>query len=57
MAFKSLVAGCAALMLSALPALAVDTFNLGGAAIGNPSSVVYKFGGVDHVAVFVRGPA
>lgn len=50
------LATVAALAFTA-PALAVDTFDLGGAAKGNPSSVVYKFAGEDHVAVFVRGPA
>ena len=55
MKFAALVTA-AALAFTA-PALAVDSFDLGGAAKGNPSSVVYKFGGEDHVAVFVRGPA
>ncbi|MGV3492096.1 MAG: hypothetical protein ACO1OG_12335 [Devosia sp.] len=55
MKFAALVA--AAAFTLATPAFAVDTFDLGGAAKGNPSSVVYKFGGEDHVAVFVRGPA
>lgn len=52
----ALLAVATSLALAA-PAFAVDTFNLGGAAKGNPSSVVYKFAGEDHVAVFVRGPA
>jgi hypothetical protein len=37
-------------------ALALDTFNLGGAAKGDPSAVWYRFAGDDYVAVFVRGP-
>ncbi|MEQ1769770.1 MAG: hypothetical protein ABL879_08000 [Devosia sp.] len=57
MSLKSLLCGLAALAIGALPASAMDSFNLGGAAKGNPSSVVYKFGGSDYVAVFVRGPA
>lgn len=53
------VAGLA--MLTALvattgSALALDTFDLGGAGKGDPSVVWYKFGGDDFVAVFVRGP-
>jgi len=47
----------AAALVAASPAVAFDSFNLGGAAKGNPSTVVYKFGGQDHVAVFVRGPS
>jgi hypothetical protein len=47
----------ALVLVTASPALAIDNFDLGGAAKGNPSSVVYKFAGQDHVAVFVRGPA
>lgn len=54
MKFAALVTA-AALAFTA-PAIAADTFDLGGAAKGNPSSVIYKFGGQDHVAVFVRGP-
>lgn len=49
------LAALAALTFAA-PAIAAETFELGGAAKGNPSSVIYKFAGKDHVAVFVRGP-
>jgi hypothetical protein len=38
------------------PALALETFDLGGAAKGDPSVVIYKFAGQDVVAAFVRGP-
>ena len=46
-----------ALALGSTGALALDTFDLGGAAKGDPSVVWYEFGGDDYVAVFVRGPA
>jgi hypothetical protein len=57
MSYKSLIAGVTLLGLSSLPTAAMDTFTLAGAAVGNPSTVVYKFGGSDYVGVFVRGPA
>ncbi|MEO8758171.1 MAG: hypothetical protein ABI398_10530 [Devosia sp.] len=54
---KSLIlAAAAALTMSPLPALASESFDLGGAAKGSPSTVAYQFGGEDAVAVFVRGP-
>ena len=36
-------------------AAAVETYDLGGSAKGDPSVVWYKFAGADAVAVFVRG--
>lgn len=51
-----LFAAAAALALTAVPAFALDTFNLRGAAKGIPSVVAYKFLGQDVEAVFVRGP-
>ncbi|MEQ1901029.1 MAG: hypothetical protein ABL866_09880 [Devosia sp.] len=56
MSFKHLVAAAAILTLDILPAAAVDSFDLGGAATGSPATVAYKFAGKDAVAVFVRGP-
>lgn len=47
---------CLAATLGASSASAVDTFDLGGAAKGDPTAVSYKFAGQDAVAVFVRGP-
>ena len=46
----------AALLTAATTAAsAIDTYDLGGSALGDPSTVWYKFGGKDVVAVFVRG--
>ena len=42
-------------MLAGGVAVAAETYDLGGAAIGVPSVVWYKPGGNDAVAVFVRG--
>lgn len=50
------LAAVAALAVTSLPAFAEETFDLGGAAKGAPSTVAYQFGGEDAVAVFVRGP-
>jgi len=52
----TLLFAAAALACTALPGLAAESFDLGGAAKGNPSTVAYKFAGEDVVAVFVRGP-
>ena len=51
-----ILAAVAALAVSTLPAAAADSFNLGGAAKGTPSTVAYSFAGAPAVAVFVRGP-
>lgn len=50
------VAMLVAALVTAGNAQALDTFNLGGAAKGDPSVVWYEFNGDDYVAVFVRGP-
>ena len=52
---KSIVAAAAALFLAAGPAFAAQTFELGGAAVGVPSTVAYEIDGELAVAVFVRG--
>ena len=52
-----ILAAVAALAVSTLPAAAADSFNLGGAAKGTPSTVAYSFAGAPAVAVFVRGNA
>jgi len=52
---KPTLVALAALLVTASSASAVDTYNLGGSAKGDPSTVWYKFGGKDVVAVFVRG--
>lgn len=45
-----------ALAATIAPALAIDAFQLGGAAKGVPSTVSYKFAGKPAIAVFVLGP-
>jgi hypothetical protein len=56
MKFHLLSTICLAATLATGATQAVETFDLGGAAKGDPSAVTYKFGGKDAVAVFVRGP-
>jgi hypothetical protein len=53
---KQFLAAGALLATCATGTLALDTFDLGGAAKDEPSAVWYKFGADDYVAVFVRGP-
>lgn len=56
MKILAMLAAAAAFAATAIPALAFDSYPLGGAAKGAPSTVAYKFAGQDAVAVFVRGP-
>jgi len=56
MTLSRILVTAAVLTLSAMPALALDTFDLGGAGKGTPSVVTYTFAGMDAVAAFVTGP-
>src|SRR5260370_1303924 len=53
---RTVLAAAAALAMLAAPAIAGETFDLGGSAKGVPSTVAYEFQGEEAFGVFVRGP-